>query len=184
MNIKDIKTTAFKYTYNTIIVKVKVNIYPHDNEIIFTIGLSNPSNKYKYENWFTKYGIIDSSGNIIINNKHIEHPPFLYYSKFILCEKKLTNFFDVFFENLFTQTIIDQEVYNKRNLKNDKAIARLYPVTFVRLSKGSINEGTIKIINDRFPEKMAKTILHKCYCNNMTVRFTDDIKFRKKLLLN
>lgn len=183
MKLHDITSTAFKYSYNGLIVKVKIAVFEDDNEVIFSIGLSNPNNEYNYENWFTKYGFIDQNKEVNIGNKFIEHPSYLYYRKWLLKENSLDVFFNEFENQVRNASITDVNLQLKK-INSGNSSVRLYPVTFVKLSNGCISNNTIEIIKLRFPPKEAQKTIQHCKRKNLTVKFTDNIENRKKLKLN
>lgn len=180
--VDDIKSRAFRFEFNGIDVKVKIKILNDDNRVIFTIGLSNPNNVFKYENWFTKFADIDECGRADIVYKYIEHPPFRFYSKYIVMDGSLDKFFSAIFDKLKQSCSTDIEV-EQRSVKvgtKEKRL-QLYPETFVNKK---ISEQQKETIIARFPPDEARRIIAKCERDGMTVRFTDDIKKYKRLKLD
>lgn len=182
IKLEDIKVDAFRFQYKGINVKVKIKVIEVEKMLVFTIGLSNPNNKYDYENWFTKYATINEKEEVHMEYKIIEHPPFKFYSKWLLNDNKLDHFFNTLFDVLQKTNITDQEVkVQKVKAGSKEKQLQLYPETFVSKNLSKKQE---EVIRARFIPNEADKIIQKCRRDNLTVRFTDDISKCKRLKLD
>lgn len=154
---------------NGIEVKVKVTIVEETN-YYFLIGLFNPNNKkFKYDNYFTKIGIVDplEPEYVTIINKFIEHPPYLFYSKFILDDK---NTLDLFYSKLVQALSIEKEVKFNSSPTRKEETEGFYFSCFVDVSKRNISPEQ----KDKINRMYGQSILNLCIKHKKTIRFTDN----------
>lgn len=95
--IKNVVAKHTKFIMNGIEVKIKVEQI--EGDYYFIIGLYNPKSLYKYDNYFTKVGIIEED-YVVIHNLYIEHPPYRFFSSKILVNNSLDEFYLKFSEAL------------------------------------------------------------------------------------
>lgn len=169
IKISDIKAKSTKFQMNGIEVKIKVTIIEETN-YYFLIGLFNPNNKkFKYDNYFTKVGIIDAKDPdyVIIANKKIENPPYCFYYKFIKDESNsLDAFYIKFVESLFRNRAVNFKTSPNRNEK----IEGFYFSCFVDVSDRNISTKQM----DKIKRMYGQSILNLCIKHQKTIRFTDD----------
>jgi hypothetical protein len=171
MNINQIKHKSIRYTYNTLVIKVKIDII--EDQVVFSIGLHNPNGKFRYENWFTKMALIDEDGSVNIENKFIENPPFNFYKRFLLKDLSLKDFFDTMESKIINAT--RNENFSINNNGNNETLKRLYTQCFVKNGVGP-SKDTIDVIKHRFPNKYADELISYCCKKKSTVRFVDEIE--------
>lgn len=168
MKLEEIKVDYVRFMFNKIEVKVK--ILKSLELVQFAIGLNNPKNKYRYENYFVKIGeVID--GDIVIKNKYIENPPFKFYQKFLLVDNKLDVFYKELEDKIIKAKSNDIKAKNSfANSLNNKE--KIYFKTFKNLKD---NKMSLEM-KDKIVKMFGEPVLSFCLSNNLTAVFTSDPK--------